>query len=381
MILRPGSGQASLAGSLDLRRYSRHLLIPEVGLAGQEKLAAARVLVVGAGGLGSPILTYLAAAGVGRIGIVDDDAVDVTNLQRQILFATADVGRPKAATAAERLHALNPQIALDAFGIRLDASNARELVRAYDVVVDGTDTFASRYLINDACVLEGRPDVYGSIFRFDGQVSIFGAPGGPCYRCLYPEPPPEDLVPNCAEGGVLGVLGGMIGTWQAAEALKLILGIGRPLIGRLVLIDALDARVREVRVARDPACPLCGDAPSLHDVSAAAEEPRATDIDEIAAADLDAVLAADPRARLLDVREPHEAVLGAPPGAVAVPASVLEARLHELDLTAHYVVACRVGAKSRWAARRLREAGFGNVRHLRDGLLAYAAIDAGFDVF
>jgi len=372
---------SSLAGSLDLRRYSRHLLIPEVGLAGQEKLAAARVLVVGAGGLGSPILAYLAAAGVGRIGIVDDDVVDVTNLQRQILYATADVGRPKAHLAAERLHALNPQIAIDALDVRFDATNARALVRAYDVVVDGTDTFGSRYLVNDACVLEGKPDVYGSIFRFDGQVSVFGAAGGPCYRCLYPEPPPDDLVPNCAEGGVLGVLGGIIGTWQAAEALKLVLGIGRPLIGRLVLIDALDARVREVRIARDPACPLCGDAPTLHDVAPRAAAPPANDPDEIDAAELDAVLAADPLARLLDVREPHEAVFGAPHDALALPATQLEARLHELDLTAHYVVACRVGAKSRWAARRLRDAGFGHVRHLRDGLLAYAAIDAGFDVF
>ncbi len=379
----------SLDGSLDLRRYSRHLLIPEVGLAGQEKLAAARVLVVGAGGLGSPILAYLTAAGIGRIGIVDDDVVDVTNLQRQIVYTTADVGRPKAATAAERLHALNPQVAFDAFGVRLDASNARELVRAYDVIVDGTDTFASRYLINDACVLERKPDVYGSIFRFDGQVSIFGAEGGPCYRCLYPEAPPEELVPNCAEGGVLGVLGGMIGTWQAAETLKVILGIGRPLIGRLLLLDALDARVREVRIARDPACPLCGDAPTIVDVPAgvpagvaSATPARGLDgVGEVDAGELDAVLAADARAVLLDVREPHEAVLGAPAGAVSLPASELEARLHELDLTAHYVVACRVGAKSRWAARRLREAGFGGVRHLRDGLLAYAAIDAGFDVF
>jgi adenylyltransferase/sulfurtransferase len=358
------------------------LLIPEVGLAGQEKLAAARVLVVGAGGLGSPVLAYLAAAGVGRIGIVDDDEVDVTNLQRQILYATADVGKSKAATAAERLHALNPQIALDVLPVRLDAANAREIVRLYDVVVDGTDTFAARYLINDACVLEGKPDVYGSIFRFDGQVSVFGAPGGPCYRCLYPEPPPAELVPNCAEGGVLGVLAGMIGTWQASEALKLVLGIGSPLIGRLMLVDALDARVREVRLARDPACPLCGDAPTLRDVSADAFAAPADPADvEIAATDLDALLARDPQARLLDVREPHEAVLGAPEGTVSLPASELEARMHELDPTAHYVVACRVGVKSRWAARRLRDAGFGGVRHLRDGLLAYAALDATFDIF
>lgn len=374
--------RAGLAGSIDLRRYSRHLLIPEVGLAGQEKLAAARVLVVGAGGLGSPVLAYLAAAGVGRIGIVDDDEVDVTNLQRQILYDTADVGKSKAAQAAQRLHALNPQVALDVLPVRLNAANAREIVRLYDIVIDGTDTFATRYLINDACVLEGKPDVYGSIFRFDGQVSVFGMPGGPCYRCLYPEPPPPELVPNCAEGGVLGVLAGMIGTWQAAEALKLVLGIGTSLAGRLLLVDALDARVREIRIARDPACPLCGDAPSLHDVS---PDPVAYALDaadvEIAAADLDAVLAADSRARVLDVREPHEAVLGAIHAAVAIPATELEARMHELEPTAHYIVACRVGVKSRWAARRLRESGFGGVRHLRDGLLAYAALDASFEMF
>jgi adenylyltransferase/sulfurtransferase len=372
----------SLAGNVDLRRYSRHLLIPEVGLAGQEKLASARVLVVGAGGLGSPVLAYLAAAGVGRIGIVDDDVVDVTNLQRQIVYNTADVGAPKAATAAERLHALNPQVAFDVLGVRLDASNARELVRLYDVVVDGTDSFASRYLINDACVLEGKPDVYGSIFRFDGQVAVFGRAGGPCYRCLYPEAPPPELVPNCAEGGVLGVLAGIVGTWQALEALKLVLGIGTSLAGRLMLIDALDARVREVRIARDPACPLCGDAPVLHDVSPDPLPPAGAPGDvEILAADLDALLASDPRAVLLDVREPHEAVLGAPAGAIALPATELEARLHELDITRHYVVACRVGVKSRWAARRLREAGFGGVRHLRDGLVAYAALDPAFEVF
>jgi sulfur-carrier protein adenylyltransferase/sulfurtransferase len=372
----------SLAGRADLRRYSRHLLIPEVGLAGQEKLAAARVLVVGAGGLGSPILAYLVAAGVGRIGIVDDDTVDVTNLQRQILYTTPDVGKPKATTAAERLHAQNPQVALDVLSVRLDASNARELVRLYDVVVDGTDTFASRYLINDACVLERKPDVYGSIFRFDGQVSIFGVAGGPCYRCLYPEAPPAELVPNCAEGGVLGVLAGIVGTWQASETLKLILGIGTPLVGRLALIDALDARVREVRVARDPACPVCGDAPTIRDVSDPPEPSRATPgIAEVAAADLDAVLASDSRARLLDVREPHEAVLGAPAGAISMPATELEARLHELDTTLHYVVACRVGAKSRWAAQRLRDAGFGETRHLSDGLVAYGALRASFDVF
>src|ERR1700681_1135826 len=266
---------ATMAGRGDLRRYRRHLLIPEVGLAGQEKLARSRALVIGAGGLGSPVLAYLAAAGVGRIVVVDDDTVDVTNLQRQILYDTADVGAPKAHRAAERLRALNPQIAIDALATRFDAANARELVRLVDVVVDGSDTFSTRYLVNDACVLEGKPDVHGAIFRFDGQVSVFGAPGGPCYRCLYPEAPPEHLVPSCSEGGVLGVLAGIVGSFQAAEAIKLLLEIGTPLIGRLLLIDALDARVREVRIARDPACPLCGDAPSITGVGSVPERVTA----------------------------------------------------------------------------------------------------------
>ncbi|HEY0614001.1 MAG TPA: molybdopterin-synthase adenylyltransferase MoeB [Candidatus Elarobacter sp.] len=369
-----------LAGRRELRRYSRHLLIPEVGLEGQQKLAAARVLVIGAGGLGSPVLAYLAAAGIGRIIVIDDDTVDVTNLQRQILYDTADVGAPKAHRAAERLRALNPQIAIDALATRFDAGNARELVRLADVVVDGTDTFSTRYLVNDACVLEGKPDVHGSIFRFDGQVSVFGTPGGPCYRCLYPEAPPEHLVPTCSEGGVLGVLAGMVGTFQANEAIKLIVGIGTPLIGRLLLIDALDARVREVRIARDPDCVLCGERPSLTELGAVAD--RSAPPSEVPDLDLDAydeALAAG--AVLLDVREPHERALGEVPGAIAIPATMLEARMHELDSAKTYVIACRVGTKSRWAAERLKEAGFGRVYHLRDGLLALAARDAGFDLF
>jgi adenylyltransferase/sulfurtransferase len=370
----------TLAGRRDLRRYSRHLLIPEVGLAGQERLAAARVLVVGAGGLGSPVLAYLAAAGVGRILVIDDDTVDVTNLQRQILYDTADVGASKALRAAERLRALNPQIAIDPLETRLDASNARDLVRLVDVVVDGSDTFSTRYLVNDACVLEGKPDVHGAIFRFDGQVSVFGAPGGPCYRCLYPEPPPEHLVPTCSEGGVLGVLAGIVGSFQAAETLKLLLRIGSPLIGRLLLIDALDARVRDVRIERDPACPLCGDAPSIREVGAApAREAPARTVPDLDLDGLDAALAAG--AIVLDVREPHERALGEVPDAVAIPATVLEARMHELDTARTYVVACRIGSKSRWAAERLKEAGFGRVYHLRDGLLALAARDASFDLF
>jgi adenylyltransferase/sulfurtransferase len=304
----------------------------------------------------------------------------VTNLQRQILYDTADVGASKAQRAAERLRALNPQIAIDALATRFDATNARELVRLADVVVDGSDTFSTRYLVNDACVLEGKPDVHASIFRFDGQVSIFGAPGGPCYRCLYPEAPPEHLVPSCSEGGVLGVLAGIVGSLQASEALKLLLGIGSPLIGRLLLIDALDARVREVRIARDPACPLCGDAPVLSDVGSDPErETPATTVPELDLDALDDALAAG--ALLLDVREPHERALGDVPGAVSIPATQLEARMHELDSAKTYVVACRVGAKSRWAAQRLKEAGFGRVHHLRDGLLGLAARDAAFDMF
>lgn len=366
-----------------LRRYSRHLLIPEVGLAGQERLSNARVLVVGAGGLGSPVLAYLAAAGVGRLGIVDDDVVDLTNLQRQILYRTADVGKSKAQLAAERLHALNPQVAIDALALRFDAGNARELVRLYDVVVDGTDSFSTRYLINDACVLEGKADVYGSIFRFDGQVSVFGVGDAPCYRCLYPEPPPPDTVPTCAEGGVLGVLPGIVGTWQANETLKLLLGIGSPLIGRLAIIDALSGRMREFRIARDPACALCGEHPSIRDVAPVDDGTRVVprDAAEVEAADLDAFLAAHPAARILDVREPHDAVLGAAPNAVAIPASLLEGRMHELDTAGEYVVACRVGSRSLWAAQRLRDAGFGRIWHLHGGLLALAAQNESFEFF
>lgn len=367
----------------DLRRYSRHLLIPEVGLPGQQRLARARVLVVGAGGLGAPVLQYLAAAGVGRLGIVDDDKVDLTNLQRQVIYATADVGRRKAHAAAERVAALNPQVAVDAFPLRLDATNARALVQPYDVVVDATDTFGARYLINDACRLEGKPDVYGSIFRFDGQVSVF-APGGPCYRCVFPEPPPAGSVPTCAEGGVLGVLAGLVGTWQATEVLKLVLGIGRSLIGRLVLLDALDARTREIALAVDPACPLHGDRPRIFDVVAqpeadgAAVPPTGAQLD---AAELDDFLAAHPAARVLDVREPHETALGPAPQAVHVPATQLEARLHELDTAREYVVACRVGVKSAWASGRLADAGFRRLHHLRGGLLAYAASRPDFEFF
>ena len=365
----------------ELRRYSRHLLIPEIGLAGQERLAAARVLCIGAGGLGSPILTYLAAAGVGRIGVVDDDRVDETNLQRQILYATSDIGRPKVEAARERLHAINPHVNVDPIPLRFDASNARELVRLYDIVVDGSDTFETRYVVNDACVLEAKPDVYGSIYRFDGQLSIFAAPGGPCYRCLFPLPPPAESVPSCADGGVLGVLAGMIGTWQAAQAINLILAIGDPLIGRLVLVDALGSRVREVRVARDPQCPVCGEYPTITQVSDAPPQAERYTGEEIEPADLDAFLIAHPAVRVLDVREPHEALLGVVAATLPMPASELERRLHELDSATPYVVACRVGLKSAWALARLKDAGFERLYHLRGGLLAYAARNESFEAF
>ncbi len=377
MAESPAPARLSLAGRPELRRYSRHLLIPEVGLAGQERLAAARVLVVGAGGLGSPVLQYLSAAGVGRIGIVDDDVVDITNLQRQTIFATSDVGKRKATVAAEHVHAINPSIEIDAIPRRFDASNARELVRLYDIVVDCTDRFSTRYLINDACVLEGKPDVYASIFRFDGQVSIFNYSDGPCYRCLYPDAPPAGTVPTCAEGGVLGVLAGLVGTWQANEVLKLLLGIGEPLAGRLLLVESLGARTREVRFERDPQCAVCSERATIFD-AVVTEFDEITDESDLAPADLDDALAS---ATLLDVREPHEAVLGLVEGALHIPASQLEARLHELDSARTYIVACRVGAKSLWAVRRLRDAGFTRIRHLQGGLLAYAATRESFDFF
>jgi adenylyltransferase/sulfurtransferase len=361
-----------------LRRYSRHLLIPEVGLAGQEKLAAARVLCIGAGGLGSPVLQYLAAAGVGRIAVMDDDTVDETNLQRQTLFSTADVGEGKVRVAAQRLREMNPQVAIDPIALRFAPDNARELVRLYDVVVDCTDRFETRYLVNDACALENKPDVYGSIFRFDGQVSVFWRERGPCYRCLFPQSPPPGSVPTCAEGGVLGVLAGIVGTFQANEVLKIILGIGEPLIGRLLLIDALDARTRDVRIDREPGCALCGEHPTIDDARLPEAEDESFGVREI---DPDALDKELDDAILLDVRELHEVVLGVLPGALHIPASQLEARLHELDSSRRYVVACRVGQKSLWAVRRLQEAGFGRLTHLQGGLLAYALLDPAFEFF
>ena len=361
------------------RRYSRHLLIPEVGLEGQRRLLSARVLCVGAGGLGSPVLSYLAAAGIGRLGVVDDDVVDETNLQRQTLFTTADIGRRKVTVAAERLSAMNPHVAVDPFPVRLDASNARDLVRPYDAVIDCTDRFLSRYHINDACVLEGKPDIYGSLFRFDGQVTVFNLNDGPCYRCLFPTPPPLEMVPTCAEGGVLGVLAGIVGALQANEALKAILRIGDPLAGRLLLIEALSGSTREVRFTRDTECAVCGPQRSIEDVvDVHLEEPPPPDVPEIEPDGLRDALAT---ATLLDVREPHEVVLGTIEDSVHIPSSQLQARMHELDTAQTYIVACRLGQQSRWAVRTLQDAGFGKLLHLRGGLLAYAAHDAQLAIF
>jgi len=361
----------------EIRRYSRHLLLPEVGLDGQRKLKAARILCIGAGGLGSPIAMYLAAAGVGTIGIVDYDIVDFSNLQRQLLHMTRDVGRPKVESARERLQAINPNVRVDAHGEALSRENALDLFARYDLVVDGTDNFPTRYLVNDACVLSGKPYVYGSIFRFEGQAAVFAAPGGPCYRCLYPEPPPPDLVPTCAEGGVLGVLPGMIGTIQATEAIKMVLGAGEPLVGRLLILDALKMRFREVRLRADPDCPVCGKNPTIRELQdyqafcgvAGPAAVHEEDFD-ITPRQLEERLAAGDEPVLLDVREPMEFNLTRLGGAVLVPLGELPARVGELDPTKPMVVYCHHGIRSVRAVEFLRAAGL-RARNLKGGIAAW----------
>jgi molybdopterin/thiamine biosynthesis adenylyltransferase/rhodanese-related sulfurtransferase len=360
----------------ELLRYSRHLLLPEVGVAGQERLGAARVLLIGAGGLGSPAALYLAAAGVGTIGLVDFDAVDVTNLQRQILHGTAMVGRSKLESATARLGDLNPHVRVVPHAVRLSSANARAIIAQYDVVVDGSDNFPTRYLVNDACVLERRPLVYGSIFRFDGQASVFDATRGPCYRCLYPEPPPPGLVPSCAEGGVLGVLPGIIGSIQALEAIKLVLGIGDPLVGRLVLVDALRFRIRELTLRKDPACPVCGTSPSvteLIDYEAFCGMPPLPDAEtEVDAATLARELGGSGRPLLLDVREPHEWEIAHVAGATLIPLGELPARLAEIDPHVPIVTYCHRGVRSQRAREILVGAGYRGVRSLAGGIDAWA---------
>ena len=364
----------------EVLRYSRHLIMPEVGMEGQLKLKAAKVLCIGTGGLGAPLGVYLAAAGVGRIGLVDFDTVDLTNLQRQILFSTSDVGRPKIEAAADRLRGLNPDIQIDTFETRLTSENALELFRDYDLIVDGTDNFPTRYLVNDACVLLGKQNVYGSIFRFEGQVTVFGAPGGPCYRCLYPEPPPPGLVPSCAEGGVLGVLPGIVGSIQAAETLKLIIGKGEPLIGRLLLFDALAMRFRELKLRKNPECPVCGAHPTVTKLIDYAEfcgirgeeapAPQTT-VPEIAARELKARLDRGDDLFILDVREPHEYQI-CNLGGHLIPLGDLSRRVSELDSSREIVAHCRSGKRSAEAVEFLRKAGFRKVLNLKGGILAWS---------
>ncbi len=366
----------------EILRYSRHLILPDVGLDGQKKLKAARVLLVGAGGLGSPAALYLAAAGVGTIGLVDFDVVDKTNLQRQILHGTSTVGTPKLESAAARIHDLNPNVRVELFETRLTSENALDIIREFDVVADGTDNFPTRYLVNDACVLLDKPNVYGSIFRFEGQASVFHATRGPCYRCLYSEPPPPGLVPSCAEGGVLGVLPGIIGSIQAMETIKLILRVGEPLIGRLVLFDALKLQFRELKLEKDPDCPVCGSHPTitaLIDYEAfcgIGAEPSYDGV-EISAQDLKDEWSRNPDLVVIDVREPHEYEITHIDGARLIPLAELPDRLGELDGHKEIVTHCHHGARSLKALEILKAAGFSKVRSLRGGIDAWAVnVDA-----
>jgi adenylyltransferase/sulfurtransferase len=362
----------------EIERYRRHLALPEVGLEGQLKLRSASVLVVGAGGLGSPVALYLAAAGVGRIGLVEFDVVDRSNLQRQILYGTADVGRAKLDVAVERLRDVNPHVVLEPHAERLTAANAAALLERYDIVVDGTDNFPTRYLVNDACVLAGKPFVHGSIFRFEGQLSLFRPGRGPCYRCLFPEPPPAGAVPSCAEGGVLGVLPGIVGTLQATEVLKWLLGRGEGLLGRLLLVDALECRFRELEVRRDPACPICGDAPTIRELReieqlcAPPTEPAGAR-PELSAAELRDELEGDGAPLLLDVRTRQEWEICRLPDAQLIPVQELARRHAELPRDRPIVVYCHVGMRGGVATRLLREQGFQRVRNLAGGIDAWAA--------
>ena len=361
----------------ELLRYSRHIALPEVGVDGQGRLKAASVLLVGVGGLGSPAALYLAAVGVGRIGIVDFDAVDLTNLHRQVIHGTGDVGRDKLDSAADAIAAINPNVVVVKHRTMLTSANALTILGEYDLVVDGTDNFPTRYLVNDACVLLGRTNVYGSILQFDGQATVFCAAGGPCYRCLYPEPPPPGMVPSCAEGGVLGVLPGLIGMIQATEAVKAILGIGEPLIGRLLLYDALAMSFQEIRIRRDPDCPVCGDHPSITSLvdynqlcGLPAKQPPTTE-GETTPSELAAMIESEAPFALVDVREPHETATGRIPGAILIPLGQLSARLSELDPATKTVLYCRSGARSAKGCDILRSAGFPAVLNLAGGMIRW----------
>lgn len=367
----------------EVARYSRHLIMPEVGMEGQKRLKAARVLLIGAGGLGSPLALYLAAAGVGRIGLVDFDVVDFSNLQRQVLHSTLDVGRPKLQSAREKLQAINPTVQLDLHDTRLSAANALQIFQPYDIIIDGTDNFPTRYLVNDACVLLKKANVYGSIFRFDGQASVFYPPHGPCYRCLYPEPPPPGEVPSCAEGGVLGILPGLIGCIQATEAVKLILGKGEPLIGRLLLYDALQMRFREFKVRRNPECPLCGDRPTITQLidyeqfcgirgQEAVTVEMTSGQQELTVEELKARLDRGEKVFILDVRNPEEYEICHIAGSVLMPLPELPQRFGELAMDQEIVVHCKSGMRSQKAIQFLHSRGFSKLLNLKGGIMAWA---------
>jgi molybdopterin/thiamine biosynthesis adenylyltransferase/rhodanese-related sulfurtransferase len=368
--------QASLSNA-EIKRYSRHLILPEVGLSGQRKLKEASVLCIGVGGLGSPLSMYLAAAGVGRIGLVDFDVVDYSNLQRQILHYTCDVGKPKLESAAAKLRAINPEIEIELHNEAFTSSNAIRICEDYDIIADGTDNFPTRYLANDVCVLLGKPNVYTSIFRFEGQASVFDASKGPCYRCLYPEPPPPGMVPSCAEGGVLGVLPGIMGTIQATEVIKLILGVGEPLIGRLVLFNALNMRMREVQLVKDPDCPICGENPTIHELidydqfCGITLGPHGDELGEewlITPDELVSQLNTSHHQVLIDVREPHEWEICHLPNARLIPEGQLQARINELNPEDEIILYCRTGVRSARALKLLRSLGFKKLKNLVGGI-------------
>jgi adenylyltransferase/sulfurtransferase len=381
-----GASRDSSEGSLsneEIRRYSRHLIMPEVGVEGQKKLKNARVLAIGAGGLGSPLAVYLAAAGVGTIGLVDDDVVDDSNLQRQILYGVSAVGRPKLQAATERLRDMNPNVHVVPHETRLSSENALEIFRDYDIVADGTDNFPTRYLVNDACVLTGKPNVYASIFRFEGQASVFWAERGPCYRCLYSEPPPPGLVPSCAEGGVLGILPGLLGVIQATETVKLILGSGEPLIGRLLLVDALSMRFRELKLRKNPDCVICGPNPTVTKLvdyeafcgipqQAAEASMTAGRIPEITVQELKAMRDRGEDFVLVDVREPHEFAICQFPESVKIPLGTLPQNVNKLSTADEIVVHCKMGGRSAKAVQFLHDAGFRKVRNLAGGIDRWA---------
>ena len=366
----------------EILRYSRHLILPEVNLDGQKKLKAAKVLCIGAGGLGSPLAVYLAAAGVGTMGIVDFDTVDLTNLQRQIVHGTKDVGRPKLQSAIETIRDINPNINVVGYEEMFTSENAMQIVPDYDLVIDGTDNFATRYLTNDVCVLLNKPNVYGSIFRFEGQASVFWAAHGPCYRCLYPEPPPPGMVPSCAEGGVLGVLPGIVGCIQANEAIKLILGIGNPLVGRLLTFNALKMQFRELRLRKDPHCPICGENPTIRELidyeefcGIRGEEAPAqgvTKMEEITVRELKQRMDSGEPLTVIDVREPYEYAIARIPGTKLIPLGQIAERAGELDPNAEIIMQCRSGKRSADALNQLKAKGFTNLKNLVGGILAWS---------